>query len=147
MPEKDIHPGIRFQVQHTSLALKNRKRLKAFIAHIFKKEKTPLHSLSFIFCTDDFLLDINKKFLQHNYYTDIITFNLSGKWTPVEGEIYISLDRVKENAKTLNQFYYQELHQVVFHGVLHLCGYKDKSGKEISTMRKKENEYLQAYFK
>jgi len=104
-----------------------------------------MHSLTYIFCSDDYLLNINRQFLQHNYYTDIISFNLGQRNGPVEGEIYISLDRVKDNARQLHQTYQQELHRVIFHGALHLCGYKDKSVKDIALMRKMEDHYLQRY--
>ena len=104
-----------------------------------------LASLQFIFCSDDFLLDINKQYLKHNYYTDIITFNLGAD--VIEGEIYISIDRVKENAANYNTSFKRELHRVIFHGVLHLCGYKDKLNEEKMIMRAKEVRYLQEYFK
>ncbi|MEO5594996.1 MAG: rRNA maturation RNase YbeY [Chitinophagaceae bacterium] len=126
---------------------KQRRRLKAFILLLFKKEKTPLASLNFIFCSDEYLLEINQQFLQHNFYTDIISFNLASKNEQVEGEIYISLDRVRENARELNQPFKTELHRVIFHGALHLCGYKDKRQTDIQLMRKKENGYLKSYFK
>ncbi|MEP6749426.1 MAG: rRNA maturation RNase YbeY [Bacteroidota bacterium] len=113
---------------------------------ICKREKTGIASLNYIFCSDKYLLEINKSFLQHDYYTDIITFNLAAKNTPVEGEIYISLDRVRENSKELNEYSSRELHRVIFHGVLHLCGYGDKTPKEAQVMRQKEDFYLNAYF-
>lgn len=124
----------------------HKKKLKAFIALIFEKEKTPLQSISYIFCSDEYLLEINRQFLQHDYYTDIITFNLAGKKQPVIGDVYISIDRVKDNAKVHGQTSSKELLRVVFHGALHLCGYKDKTKPEIALMRKMEDKYLNAYF-
>jgi len=136
---------IHFHFQHTGLSLKNRRRLKSFIVSIFKKEKHRLSSLHFVFCSDEALLTINREFLGHDYYTDIITFNLAEN-DQIEGEIYISLDRVRDNAKHLSQPLYIEFHRVIFHGVLHLCGYRDKTKKEIEIMRAMESKYLHTYF-
>jgi len=91
------------------------------------------------------LLAINREFLGHDYYTDIITFNLAED-SKIEGEVYISLDRIRENARSLKQPLYVELHRVMFHGVLHLCGYRDKTKREIQLMREKESKYLYLYF-
>jgi probable rRNA maturation factor len=146
MPDNAPVSGIQFHFQRPG-TLKHRHKLKAFILLIFKKENTRLLSINYVFCSDKFLLDINKSFLQHDYYTDIITFNLATKKAPVEAEIYISLDRVRENAQVLQQKYIRELHRVIFHGALHLCGYKDKTAAEIVMMRKKEDFYLEQYFK
>jgi rRNA maturation RNase YbeY len=121
--------------------------LKSFIQRLFLLEKQKLESLHYIFCSDDYLLQINKDFLQHDYYTDIITFNLSDHSKEIEGEVYISIDRVKENAHLQKSGYKEECLRVIFHGALHLCGYRDKTKKEISCMREKENEYLRLYLK
>lgn len=129
------------------LPLKERKKLKIFLLSVFKKNKKSLESISFIFCTDEFLLDINQRFLNHDFYTDVITFNLSKNKSQIEAEVYISIDRVKENAiieKTTQQ---TELHRVIFHGVLHLCGYDDKEKPAKIFMRKMENKLLNQYFK
>ncbi|MBX2934714.1 MAG: rRNA maturation RNase YbeY [Ferruginibacter sp.] len=127
--------------------LQNKLQLKKFIEKLFKYEKTALKSLSYIFCSDDYLLQVNKSFLKHNYYTDVITFNFNEPKNPVEGEVYISVDRIKENAKDLNTSFKKELHRVIFHAALHLCGYNDKKNREVILMRKKEDEYLEKYFK
>ncbi len=133
--------------QQTKLKLNNRKALKGFIPMIFKKEGKPFKSLSYIFCTDEYLLKVNNDFLKHDFYTDIITFDLSeSKVSPIIGEIYISVDRVKENALTHNVSFEQELHRVIFHGALHLCGYKDKSKTDSLLMRDKEDDCLSMYF-
>lgn len=122
-------------------SLKNRQSLKTFLNALFKKEGVKLAALRYIFCSDDYLLDINRQYLNHDYYTDIITFDLSeGEGTV--GEIYISVDRVKDNTQQFNTSFTQELHRVIFHGALHLCGYKDKTAKEEKLMRVKEAEYL-----
>jgi rRNA maturation RNase YbeY len=128
-------------------SLKNRQPLKAFLQSLFKKEGVKMDSLQYIFCSDKYLLEINKQYLKHDYYTDIITFNLSDKPIPVNGEIYISIDRVKDNAQNFNTSFKQELHRVIFHGALHLCGYKDKTAKEEELMREKEDHYIRLYFK
>ena len=128
------------------ITLKNRKQLKLFIASVFKEEAKALSSLNYIFCNDEALLKINKQYLGHDYYTDIISFDLSETKTgPTIGEIYISVDRVKENAKDLSVPLSQELHRVIFHGALHLCGYKDKTAKQQKLMRTKEGLYLTKY--
>lgn len=128
------------------ISLSNRTALKDFITGIFKKENCPADSLDIIFCSDDYLLEINRTHLQHDYYTDIISFNLAPKGTPVTGELYISADRVKDNASTLDVTVSNELHRVIFHGILHFCGYKDKSTKDQKQMREKEDHYLRKYF-
>ncbi|HAT63887.1 MAG TPA: rRNA maturation RNase YbeY [Flavobacteriaceae bacterium] len=100
--------------------------------------------LTFIFCDDEYLYKINLEFLNHDTLTDIITFDYTlGK--EIHGEIYISIDRVKENASEFQVSFEEELHRVIIHGVLHLCGYKDKSEADESQMRSKENFYLQAF--
>lgn len=138
---------IAFHFQKKTTLL-NRGILKQFVTSIFNKEKTPAESLDVIFCDDEYLLDINRSFLNHDYYTDIITFNLAPyKDAPVQAELYISVDRVRENAISHSASLQHELHRVIFHGVLHLCGYKDKSRKDILEMRQMENKYLNLYFK
>jgi len=139
--------SIQFFFIANGVTLNERKRLKSFINFIFKSEKRDLLSLAYIFCSDDYLLKINKDFLNHDYYTDIITFNLSSSRGRVEGEVYISIDRVKENSADLNTSFQSELHRVIFHGALHLCGYKDKTTHEQKKMRMAEDKCLASYFK
>ena len=122
------------------------KPLKSFITGIFKTERKKLNQLTYIFCSDDYLLQINRQFLNHDYYTDIISFDMSEyPGAPIQGEIYISIDRVKENASIQHNSIEQELHRVIFHGALHLCGYKDKEKKQQQQMRAKEDYYLSRY--
>ena len=97
--------------------------------------------ISIIFCSDDYLLDINKKYLNHDYFTDIITFNYNENNTII-GDLFISIDRVKENAKELKVDFNNELYRVIIHGVLHLCGYNDKTQDQQKEIRTKEDEYL-----
>jgi probable rRNA maturation factor len=127
------------------VSLTHRSLLKQVIASIFKKEKVRLSELNYIFCSDDYLLEINLSHLKHDYYTDIITFDLSDEPGRVKGEIYISIDRVRDNAQTFKVSIQQELRRVIFHGALHLCGYKDKRSKDIQLMRNAENHYLSEY--
>lgn len=138
---------IYFFFQDTKFGLQHRTVLKKFIESIFKKEGRELESLNYIFCTDKSLLKINQQYLQHDDYTDIITFELSPKGEPVLGEIYISVDRVRENARLLGSSFKSEIHRVLFHGALHLCGYKDKSAEEKSKMTARENFYISKYWK
>jgi len=139
--------SVNFFWEDVKPALKQRKKLKGFLNELFKKEKRTLQSINYIFCSDLYLLEINKRFLNHNFYTDTITFNYSEDKGVIIGEVYISSDRVKENAKNLNLTNNEELHRVIFHGALHLCGYKDKSPANKKEMVKAENNYLLAYFK
>jgi probable rRNA maturation factor len=119
--------------------------LKNFIANQAMKEvKKKLH-VTYVFCSDDYLLNMNRQFLEHDYYTDIITFPLGETEKEIEAEIYISLDRVKDNASKFKTEMLDELHRVIFHGVLHLMGYKDKSKADKETMRSKENEWLRRF--
>ena len=136
---------IRFHHRGVKFTLNHRQELKAFVPKIFRREKTACDAIDIIFCTDKFLLEINKSFLHHNYYTDIITFNLANPNSPVTGELYISVDRIKENAANLSVSFKSEIHRVIFHGILHLCGYGDKSQKEQVLIRKMEDLYINEY--
>jgi probable rRNA maturation factor len=128
--------------------LNNRSKLKKYIIRIGKLEGIAIESIHIIFCSDDYLLSINKDFLQHDYYTDIITFDLSEPGSSQKcAEIYISIDRVRSNAIDYQTTIKKELHRVIFHGILHLCGFKDKNNKQQQQMRLKEEEYLSDYFK
>jgi probable rRNA maturation factor len=135
-----------FYFQKTT-QLPNRNRLKSFLVDLSNREKTSFDTLSIVFCSDDYLLEINRNHLQHDYYTDIITFDLTPpKKQSKDAELYISIDRIRENAKAYQTTVQHELHRVIFHGVLHLCGYKDKSKSDQVNMRQKENDYLNLYF-
>ena len=137
---------IKFNSHDREPTLQNKSRLKKFIENLFKKEKIHLKGLAYIFCSDEYLIVINKEFLKHDFFTDVITFNLSSCRMETEAEVYISIDRVKDNAKRLKNPYKEELHRVIFHGALHLCGYNDKTKKDKLLMRLKEEEYLMWYF-
>jgi probable rRNA maturation factor len=127
--------------------LSQRLHLKSFFKRLSKREGTKFNSLTIIFCSDDYLLEINRNHLQHDYFTDIITFDLTPpNQKNKEAELYISIDRVRENARHFKSTVHHELHRVIFHGILHLCGYKDKTKAQQQLMREKENEYLELYF-
>lgn len=137
---------VTFHIADTKITLRNRTALKLFLAKLCKREGRRIESLQYIFCSDDYLLPINQQFLQHDEYTDIITFDLSpSKDAPIHGEIYISVDRVRDNAQSFQTTINRELHRVIFHGALHLCGYKDKSKADQTKMRYMEDLYLKRY--
>ncbi|MBL7747659.1 MAG: rRNA maturation RNase YbeY [Chitinophagaceae bacterium] len=144
MPVSLYKPKVHFYFEQKGFSLENRNQLKRFIEGIFAKEKKRLSHINYIFCSDKRLLEINRQFLNHDFYTDIIAFDLSeGRET--EAEIYISIDRVRENSESLRYSFKSELHRVIFHGALHLCGYKDKKRSDIDKMRERESFYLSKY--
>ena len=143
MPSK---PKVYFFYQNVQISLSNRSGLKKFIESVFRKERKSLASINYIFVSDKALLEINKQFLNHDFYTDIITFDLS-EAEDIIAEIYISIDRVRDNAKALGISFKSEIHRVIFHGALHLCGFGDKTKGEKTEMREKEDFYLQKYDK
>lgn len=138
--------SVSFFFEHT-VTLRHRNILKQFIFRLFRSEGKKLEYLNYIFCSDERVLEINRTYLKHDYYTDIITFELQPKGEPIEGDIFISVERVADNAQQLGQTRTRELHRVIFHGALHLCGYRDKTAKEEKLMRQKEDHYLDLYEK
>ena len=119
----------------------NVNQFNSYITPILISEKKTEGDIVLIFCSDEYLLEINKKHLNHDYYTDIITFDYCVDKI-VSGDLYISIDRVKDNAKAFNETFMNELNRVVIHGVLHLCGYNDKTDSDQKIMRNLENKYL-----
>lgn len=119
------------------------ENITSWIEYIITHEGKKLGDINYIFCDDEYLLKINQDYLQHDYYTDIITFDyVKGK--KISGDIFVSVTRVSENAPLLSKSFDEELHRVIAHGILHLCGYKDKTEAEIKEMRNKEDFYLNA---
>lgn len=112
-----------------------------WLSDVCVSEKKVCGPISIIFCSDDYLLEVNKEYLDHDYYTDIITFDYTIN-NEVSGDLFISIDRVKENSTTFDVTFQKELYRVLVHGVLHLCGYGDKSVSEEKIMRSKEDFYL-----
>ncbi len=141
MPSKS---KVCFFFQDVKFSLSNRSELKGFIQQIFRNEGKKTGSLNIVFCTDKALLKINSKFLGHDFYTDIITFDLSDN-TLFQAEMYLSIDRIRDNARKIGVSFKSEIHRVIFHGVLHLCGYKDKTRLEKIKIRKREDLYLKKY--
>ncbi len=127
-----------------SFHLKQKKKLKEWIISVISEEEKHFGNITYIFCSDSFLLNINIKYLNSNYLTDIITFDYTEDII-ISGDIMISIERVKENAKNYNVTFHNELLRVIIHGILHLCGYKDKNTKEKKIMREKEDYYINKY--
>lgn len=123
----------------TDFALDDEEQIISWIEKVIQKEGYKVGEINYIFCTDSYLHKINVEFLQHDTYTDIISFDYTlGK--TISGDIYISIDRVKENAQEYSVSFTEELHRVMIHGILHYAGYKDKTEDEKTVMRNKENE-------
>ena len=138
---------ISFNKADKNISLGNRVALKLFLEKQMKKEGIRIECLQYVFCSDKYLLEINKQFLNHDYYTDIISFDLSEVKGELIGDIYISVDRVKENAKLVKTTQTNELLRVIFHGALHFCGYKDKKPADTKLMRSMEDKWIKAYLK
>lgn len=122
--------------------LKNPRKVNSWIKRVVGKEGASIEEVNYVFCSDAYLLELNKRFLKHKTLTDIITFDNSETPLTLEGEIYISIERVKENAKKYKVSFEDELSRVMIHGILHLLGYKDKKTSEKALMRKKEEACL-----
>ena len=131
---------IQFIPEDVEFELERQALIQQWILQVIHRENRSLDTITYIFCSDEYLHKINVEYLNHDTYTDIITFSLSEE--EIESDIFISIDRIKENAKELNVNFETELHRVIIHGVLHLCGYKDKSKEEQELMTVKENEAL-----
>jgi rRNA maturation RNase YbeY len=129
---------ISFHNQSIAFDLKKKLKLKQWIKFIAEKENKQVGAINYVFCNDDELLAINLKHLNHNTLTDIITFDYT-EGNVIHSDIFISIDRVKENATKFKVTFEEELHRVLIHGILHLCGFKDKSKLDAELMRKKEN--------
>lgn len=128
------------------VTLRNRTLLRSFLVMKAKEHGRKVDQLNYIFCTDDYLLSLNKEYLQHDTYTDIITFQYNGSKEPLHSDIYISIDRVRENARAYGNTITNELHRVILHGLLHLLGYKDKSAADQKKMRQMEDQLLNEFF-
>lgn len=136
-------PGIiKFFFNHP-VSINQKKQLKAFLLQICKNENTTVGTISYMFCSDKEILEVNKQFLNHDYYTDIITFQYGLQHT--DADIYISIETVLANAKQLKKPFKNELLRVIIHGILHLCGYKDKSKEQKTIMRGREDYYLNLF--
>tara|TARA_B100000959_G_C14946739_1_gene610183 strand:+ start:1478 stop:1906 length:429 start_codon:yes stop_codon:yes gene_type:complete len=136
-----------FFSEKKSFSIPNKKKIRVLIKQLCLNEKKDLSFLNLIFCSDEYLLEINKKHLNHDYFTDVITFDFSEDNKNIEGDVYISVDRVADNAIKYKQEKDSELIRTIIHGTLHLFGYKDKTKKEKEIMTSKENKYLSLYRK
>ncbi|WP_323755608.1 rRNA maturation RNase YbeY [Roseivirga sp.] len=135
--------NISFFSEDIDFSLQQEEKITLWLERIAELENTPIEEISYIFCTDDYLLKINQEYLDHDYYTDIITFdNRDSPEDPIESDIFVSIDRVTENASDQNVSFEHELKRVLAHGLLHLIGYNDKTEEEQLLMREKEEAYL-----
>jgi probable rRNA maturation factor len=125
----------------TEFMLENEEAIGSWISTVIKSESKKVGEINYIFCDDEYLLQINQEHLQHDYYTDIISFDYT-VGNEINGDMFISIDRVKENAQDFNVSFEDELKRVIVHGVLHYCGYKDKSEDDELLMRSKEDEKI-----
>ncbi|HEY0669402.1 MAG TPA: rRNA maturation RNase YbeY [Sphingobacteriaceae bacterium] len=135
-------PSINFFSEDIPFNLKKKNAIKKWIRNTIVAEDQKLNELTFIFCSDEYLLNINRSYLNHDTYTDIITFDNSDKPGFLTGDIFISIDRICDNAKKFKVSEVDELHRVMIHGVLHLLGYSDKTQPAKAKMTAKEDEYL-----
>jgi probable rRNA maturation factor len=135
-------PTIHFFTEDTSYAFKNKTAIKAWIKLAIAEEGYILQELNFILCSDEYLLRINQDYLNHDTYTDVITFDNSEGLKTISGDIFISIERVKENAKEIKAATTAELCRVMIHGTLHLLGYKDKGKAAKTVMTAREDHYL-----
>ncbi|HEY4326230.1 MAG TPA: rRNA maturation RNase YbeY [Mucilaginibacter sp.] len=135
-------PAIRFFEEDTTYKIKNKTALRLWITETVQTEGFKLKELTYIFCSDGYLLQLNQQYLNHDTYTDIITFDNSDSDQVIVGDIFISIDRIRENAVKFNTSEIDELHRVIIHGTLHLLGYKDKSPADKKKMTLKEDFYL-----
>lgn len=136
--------AITFHFQHPTFRLRHRKAIRAWLNLCAQTEGHTIRSLHYLFCTDDYMLEQNRQFLGHDYLTDILTFP-SPSATGISGDILISIDRVRENAKTLNTSTQDETLRVMGHGVLHLIGYEDHNEAAQTTMRTKEDQWVRRW--
>jgi probable rRNA maturation factor len=133
---------VHFFSEEIPFKLKQSRKISQWIKSAIEKEKYELKSLTYIFCSDESLLARNIQYLNHNTLTDIITFDLCEEKGLIDGEIYVSIDRVQENSLKFSKTFEDELHRVLIHGVLHLAGYRDRKAEQKAKMRKKEDYYL-----
>ena len=137
--------AINFFSEEIPYTLKEKLNRKRWLTKIATNAGFKIKELNYVFCSDEYLYQMNRDYLKHDTYTDIITFDNSEKKDDIEGDIFISIDRVRENAKTLAQEAETEMNRVLAHGLLHLMGYKDKTQEEAALMRLKEEESIKLY--
>jgi probable rRNA maturation factor len=138
----DVAFTIRFFSEDVPFVLKDKTAIRSWLKEVILEEGKSLHGINYIFCSDDYLLTLNKTYLQHDTLTDIITFPYEETAGQVSGDIFISVERVKENSEEFRQDFKKEIKRVMVHGLLHLIGYGDHDKKEKKVMRTKEDYYL-----
>lgn len=136
---------IQFHFVDVKFSFPQRIATKEMVQELIKREGSLIEHINYIFCADEYLLNLNREYLEHDTLTDIITFHYHLIGAPIYSDIYISWDRIQENAAQFHTTKRRELHRVIFHGALHLCGYKDKSKKDKKLMREKEDFYLNLF--
>ena len=137
--------AIHFFSEEIRFTLKEKLNRKRWLTKIATNAGFKIKELNYVFCSDEYLYQMNRDYLKHDTYTDIITFDNSEKKDDIEGDIFVSIDRVRENAKTHTQEVETEVNRVLAHGLLHLMGYKDKTQEEAALMRLKEEESIKLY--
>ena len=137
----DVASEFNFHSENISFTLNKKPAIISWLSYSIKNENKIPGEISYIFCSDQYLHELNVEHLNHNTLTDIITFDYCEK-NRVNGDLFISIDRVKDNAKSFNSSIENELHRVMIHGILHLCGYKDKTAEDQNVMSAKEDFYL-----
>lgn len=133
---------IQFFIEDVDFKVPHPRQTKSWLQSIIKAEGFTLNQLNYIFCSDEYLLNVNRQYLDHDFYTDIITFDNSEEEERIEGDVFISVDRVRDNAQELNKSFEEELRRVLAHGILHLVGYDDIDDDQELEMRDKEDFYL-----
>jgi probable rRNA maturation factor len=141
-----VDSSIRFFSEEINFTLKKKSLARTWLANVIREESHLFRDINIIFCSDEYLLQLNIRYLNHKTFTDILTFPNQSDPKKISGDIYISIDRIKENAKKYGQPFEKELARVMVHGTLHLLGYKDKTPKDKEMMTRKENYYLDRLF-
>ena len=137
-----MNSRIQFFSEGTSFIFRNKNAIRVWLVNAIEEEQKKPWYINFIFCDDKYLLELNKVYLKHNTLTDILTFPFNEQPEAISGDIYISIERVEENSKGYGESKDKEIKRVMIHGILHLCGYKDKTHKGKKEMREKEDYYL-----
>lgn len=138
-----VNSRIQFFTENIHFVLRDKAKIRLFLLHVIREENKKPWYINFIFCSDEYLLELNKTYLKHDTLTDIISFSFSDSPEVVSGDIYISIERVRENSGKYLEPFDKELLRVMIHGILHLVGYDDKTKTEKEIMRRKEDHYLQ----
>jgi probable rRNA maturation factor len=140
-----VNSNIRFFSEEINFTFKKKGKTKNWLTNVIREEKNSLQYINYIFCSDKYLSELNKRYLHHNTYTDIITFPGLSNPLKISGDIYISIERIKENAEKYQQSFEKELARVMVHGILHLLGYQDKTPRDRELMTRKEDFYLDKF--